>query len=257
MKNTQIFKELHHQDELLLIGNVWNAQSAKIYERLGYKAIATSSSAVAHSLGYEDGEEMSFDEYLYIIERILKSVSLPLSVDLEAGYGNNADEVVSNISKLASMGVVGVNIEDSIVADGTREILDKGAINNRLGEIMAKLKEQNVEMFINLRTDPFLLRLENPLNETLERIKLLETIEVNGIFVPCITAEQDIQTVVGATKLPVNVMCMPDLPDFETLKNLGVRRISLGNFLNGYIYNHLETAGREIIDQQNFSPIFM
>lgn len=87
MTNIEVFKELHKSNEPLLLGNVWNPQSAKAYEKLGYKALATSSSAVAHSLGYEDGENMTFDEYLYIIERILRSISIPLTVDLESGYG--------------------------------------------------------------------------------------------------------------------------------------------------------------------------
>jgi 2-methylisocitrate lyase-like PEP mutase family enzyme len=77
------FKELHTQSEALLIGNVWNAQSAKVFERLGFKAIATSSSAVANSLGYEDGEGMPFNDYLFVIKRILSSVKTPLSVDME------------------------------------------------------------------------------------------------------------------------------------------------------------------------------
>lgn len=140
MKNIQIFKELHQNNEPLLLGNVWNPQSAKIYEKLAYKALATSSSAVAHSLGYEDGENMSFDEYLYIVERILKSISIPLTVDLEGGYGKTVDEIVSNISKLAEVGVVGINIEDSVIADGIRKIIEKEVFFEKLKLIISKLK---------------------------------------------------------------------------------------------------------------------
>jgi len=256
MTNIQIFKELHQNDEPLLLGNVWSPQSAKIYEKLGYKALATSSSAVAHSLGYEDGENMSFDEYLYIVERILKSISIPLTVDLEGGYGKTVDAIVSNISKLAEIGAVGINIEDSFIVDGTREIADKEVFSEKLKSIISKLKEANVEMFINVRTDTFLLGLENPVEETLERIKLFEEAGVDGIFVPCITAENDIETIVNSTKIPVNVMCMPELPDFRTLQNLRVKRISSGNFVNGYIYKNLEEKGREIMQKQSFLPIF-
>jgi len=256
MTNIQIFKELHQNDEPLLLGNVWSPQSAKIYEKLGYKALATSSSAVAHSLGYEDGENMSFDEYLYIVERILKSISIPLTVDLEGGYGKTVDAIVSNISKLAEIGAVGINIEDSFIVDGTREIADKEVFSEKLKSIISKLKEANVEMFINVRTDTFLLGLENPVEETLERIKLFEEAGVDGIFVPCITAENDIETIVNSTKIPVNVMCMPELPDFRTLQNLRVKRISSGNFVNGYIYKNLEEKGREIMQEQSFLPIF-
>ncbi|MFZ4927945.1 isocitrate lyase/PEP mutase family protein [Chryseobacterium sp. Mn2064] len=256
MKNIQIFKELHQNSEPLLLGNVWNPQSAKLYEKQGYKALATSSSAVANSLGYEDGENMSFDEYLYIVERILQSVSIPLTVDLEGGYGKTSDEIVSNISKLAEMGVVGINIEDSVITSGTRKILDKEVFFKKLKSIVSKLKENKVDIFINLRTDAFLLGLENPVEEALQRIKLFEEAGVDGIFVPCITSEDDIEVIVNSTKLPVNVMCMPGLPDFKTLQNLGVKRISSGNFLNGYIYRNLEEKSSEIIKKQSFLPIF-
>lgn len=256
MTNIQIFKELHQNNEPLLLGNVWNPQSAKVYEKLGYQALATSSSAVAHSLGYEDGENMTFDEYLYMVGRILKSISIPLTVDLEGGYGKAVDAVVSNISKLAEIGVVGINIEDSFIVEGSRKIAVKEVFFEKLKSIITKLKEDNVEMFINVRTDTFLLGLENPVEETLQRIKLFEEAKVDGIFVPCITAENDIETIVKSTEIPVNVMAMPELPDFKTLQNLGVKRISSGNFLNGYIYKNLEEKGREIMQKQSFSPIF-
>ncbi|MCS3531954.1 isocitrate lyase/phosphoenolpyruvate mutase family protein [Chryseobacterium sp. JUb7] len=256
MTNIQTFKELHKNEEPLLLGNVWNPQSAKVYESLGYKALATSSSAVAHSLGYEDGENMTFGEYLYIVERILKSVSIPLTVDLEGGYGENAEEIVSNISKLAEVGAVGINIEDSTFIDGIREIENAEVFAEKLKSIIVKLKEKNIDIFINLRTDPFLLGLENPVGETLQRIKLFEETGIDGIFVPCITSENDIETIVNSTKIPVNVMAMPELPDFNTLKKLGVKRISSGNFANGYIYKKLEEKGREIINDNSFLPIF-
>lgn len=257
MTNIQAFKELHRNGEPLLLGNVWNPQSAKVYEKLGYQAVATSSSAVAHSLGYEDGENMTFGEYFYIVERIVKSISIPLTVDLEGGYGKNVEEIVSNISKLAEIGVVGINIEDSFMVDGIRKIEDKLAFSEKLKSITLKLKENNIDIFINLRTDPFLLGLENPVEETLDRIKLFEETGIDGIFVPCITAENDIETIVNSTQLPVNVMAMPELPDFNILKNLGVKRISSGNFANGYIYQKLEEKGEQIMNVKSFSPLFV
>lgn len=257
MTAIQRFRELHEQNEPLLIGNVWNVQSAKVYEKLGYKAVATSSSAVAFSLGYEDGENISFEEYFYIVERILKSVSIPLSVDLEGGYGETVEEIVLNISRLAKAGVVGINIEDSVIIDGTRRLLSPADFFEKLNTIIEKLKEQDIEIFVNVRIDPFLLGVENAVGETLQRIKIIEEVGADGVFVPCITSEKDIEIAVGATHLPVNVMGMPDLPDFKTLQKLGVKRISSGNFLNGYIYDQLETAVLKISAEQNFSPIFI
>lgn len=256
MTSIQKFRELHEQSDPLLIGNVWNVQSAKAYEKLGYQAVATSSSAMAFSLGYEDGENMSFDEYFYIVERILKSISIPLSVDLEGGYGKTADEIVLNISRLAEAGVVGINIEDSIIIDGARKLLSTTDFFEKLNGIILKLKEQNIEIFVNVRIDPFLLGVENKIEETLQRMKIIEEVEADGIFVPCITEVQDIERLVHAAKLPFSVMCMPELPDFDTLRKLGVKRISSGNFLNGYIYGQLESVLKDISDAGSFSPIF-
>lgn len=256
MTAIQRFRELHKQNDPLLIGNVWNVQSARAYEKEGYKAVATSSSAVAFSLGYEDGENISFDEYFYIIERILKSISIPLSVDLEGGYGKTADEIVLNISRLAKAGVVGINIEDSIIMDGTRKLLSTHDFYEKLNAVIPKLKEQDIDIFINVRIDPFLLDVENATEETVGRIKIIEEVGADGIFVPCITQVKDIETVIKTAKLPFSVMCMPELPDFKTLKRLGVKRISSGNFLNGYIYGQLETTLKAIGEAESFSPVF-
>lgn len=250
------FRELHKQDDPLLIGNVWNVQSARAYEKLSYQAVATSSSAVAFSLGYEDGENMSFDEYFYIVERILKSVTIPLSVDLEGGYGKTVEEIVLNISRLAKAGVVGINIEDSVIIDGTRKLLSTHDFHEKLNAVILQLKEQNIDIFINVRIDPFLLGVDNTIQETLDRIEIIERVGADGIFVPCITEVQDIENVINTSKLPFSVMCMPELPDFQTLKKLGVKRISSGNFLNGYIYGQLETALKAIGEAGSFSPIF-
>ncbi|AZA93445.1 Carboxyvinyl-carboxyphosphonate phosphorylmutase [Chryseobacterium nakagawai] len=251
------FKNLHHEEELLLLGNVWNVQSAKVYENSGYKALATSSSAVAVSLGYEDGENMSFEEYFYMIKRIKKSVSIPLSVDLEGGYGSSPEMIASNIIKLLDIGIVGINLEDSCITDGVRLLLNRDVFFERLSIILSILKERRREVFINIRTDPFLLGIENALKETLQRIALFEKLNVDGIFIPGMTNEEDIKTVVEVTSLPINVMSLPDLPDFETLKALGVKRMTSGAFLNRHIYRELEKISHTIINNNSFKALFI
>jgi 2-methylisocitrate lyase-like PEP mutase family enzyme len=256
MKNTRAaFKQLHHQAEPLLIGNVWNAQSAKVFEKLRYKAIGTSSAAVAESLGYADGQAMSFDEYTFVINRILKSTSLPLSVDLESGYGDDASAIVKNIHALQKIGVAGINIEDSGIKNGKREIADAKWFADQLKAI-TKAINSGERLFINVRTDVFLLGLGNPVEESKRRIALYEEAGVDGLFFPCITEVDHIKAIVQSTTLPVNVMCMPTLPDFETLKNLGVKRISMGNFVNKETYQHLESTLTKIENAASFSPVF-
>lgn len=250
------FKKLHQQNQSLLLGNVWDVQSALIYEKLGFQAIGTSSAAVAQSLGYEDGENMPFDDYLFIIKRIRASVDLPFSVDLEAGYGKTLEAVVANIKTLHELGVVGINIEDSTVGEGSRSIENAVIFAEKVQKIVSMLKKESIEIFINVRSDAFLLQLPNALEEAKIRIKLYENAGADGIFLPCITAPNDIKEVVASTSLPINVMCMPTLPDFETLANLGVKRISMGDFVNTSIYRKMDELVKSVIINKNFSPLF-
>ncbi|BAP30931.1 uncharacterized protein CHSO_1894 [Chryseobacterium sp. StRB126] len=251
------FKSLHQEEQPLLLGNVWNVQSARILEKAGYKALATSSSAVAMSLGYEDGEQMSFDEYFYIIKRIKASVSIPLSVDLEGGYGSTAEIIVSNIIKLLEIGVVGINLEDTHIVDGERQLLSREVFFEKLSHILTMLKERRSKIFINVRTDPFLLGIENALEETVKRIELIEKLNVDGVFVPGMTRVEDIKIVVNATSLPLNVMGLPDLPGFEILKTLGVKRITSGAFFNRHIYRELERISDTVTNNKSFAPLFI
>lgn len=111
------FKKLHSQDSPVLICNVWDVPSARIAEKLGFETMGTSSSAIAEMLGYEDGEQMQFSELEYIVQRIVSTVQLPLSVDLEAGYSRDPKKIANHIERLYKIGVVGINIEDSLVGE--------------------------------------------------------------------------------------------------------------------------------------------
>ncbi len=249
------FKNLHQQNAPLVICNVWDVASAKSAEKLNFKAIGTSSAAIATMLGYEDGEQMNFAELVYIVKRILASTSLPLTVDIEAGFSRNPAEIAAHIKTLADLGVVGINIEDSIVSN-ERGLLNANDFGKDLSEIKQQLVENEVNIFINVRTDPFLLGHANALAEAKQRIKLYESVAIDGIFVPCITNEDDIRAVVNHTKLPVNVMCMPDLPDFTALEKLNVKRISMGNFIFDNLNGRFENTLGAIVESQSFNPVF-
>nr|WP_294947634.1 isocitrate lyase/phosphoenolpyruvate mutase family protein [uncultured Mucilaginibacter sp.] len=250
------FLALHHQQEALLIGNAWNAQSAKILAQQGWEVIGTSSVAVAESLGFADGEEMGFDLYLKIIEGILRVVPSIVTVDLESGYGETAEEIAANIKTLYAMGVSGINIEDSIITNGERKIQDANVFAARLQQVCRLLKEQDIRMFINVRSDSFLLGLPNAPEDALARAKAYQHTGVHGLFFPCITNLPDIEAIVKQSVLPVNVMCVPGLPDFGLLERAGVKRISIGPFLYMHLYGQLETAIKTIKGADNFSSLF-
>jgi 2-methylisocitrate lyase-like PEP mutase family enzyme len=191
-----------------------------------------------------------------MIRRIRAVTGLPLSVDLEGGYGGAADEVASNIKVLVKEGVVGINIEDSTVSGGSRKISDASVFADKLGQISAALNLAGVSCFINVRCDAFLLGLPDARKEAIHRIRIYQQQGVHGMFLPCITDIEDIKAVVQTTALPVNVMCMPALPDFGKLQAAGVKRISMGNFVNTFGYASLEKAVRKIRDDGNFAVLF-
>ena len=250
------FKELHQQKKILVIGNVWNVQSAKVFEKLNFQAIGTSSAAIAHTLGYNDGQEIPFTELLHIVDRINKSTTLPLTVDMEFGYADNAKQIAENIKKLSELDVAGINIEDSFIEFGERKLRDENQFSQIIKETSNLLNEKQISIFINIRCDAFLLTLPEALQVAKRRITLYEKAGADGIFLPCLTNETDIEEIVSHTKLPLNVMCMPQLPNFTTLENIGVKRISMGNFLNDYTNTSLGNIANKILSDNSFSSLF-
>jgi 2-methylisocitrate lyase-like PEP mutase family enzyme len=249
------FKELHHQKSPVLICNIWDVASAKSAENLNFQAIGTSSGAIASTLGYKDGEEMSFEELAYIVKRITKSVNLPLTVDLEAGYSRNPIQIAAHIMQFADLGVIGINIEDSIVNDG-RKIVDADVFSKTLEVVCSILTQQNCNMFINVRTDTFLLKMDHPVQETITRAKKYQDAGGQGIFTPFIEKSADIESVIQGIDLPLNVMCMPNLPNFSVLEEIGVNRISMGTFGYNKTKSIFENQLESILKTNSFKTLF-
>jgi 2-methylisocitrate lyase-like PEP mutase family enzyme len=176
-------------------------------------------------------------------------------VDLESGYSRKSTEIADHIKRLADLGVVGVNFEDSVLVSD-RNLLDASDFAKILTEVNNILQKGNIDVFINVRTDSFLLGHSNAINESKRRIALYESAGADGIFTPCIQNRTDIEDIVGSTNLPINVLCMPDLPDFDTLNELGVKRISMGNFLFDRMYSMYEESTALLLSQRSFKSVF-
>jgi len=250
------FRALHTTSTPLLLANVWDVPSAKISQKNGFKAIGTSSAALAVTLGYEDGEELPFSELLFMIDKIASAVSIPLTVDIEAGYSDVPEETFEHIRSLVKLGVVGINIEDSKVLDGERSLVNADKFAFFLSEIKDHLDKNNIDVFINVRTDTFLLNVKKTIAETKNRITQYQAAGADGIFIPCITNDTDIKAAVSHTRLPVNVMCMPELANFTDLTDLGVSRISMGNFIHQQQLQHFENTLIDIQATDSFNTLF-
>lgn len=251
-----IFKQLHEGGSLLLLPNAWDAASAQVLERQGFAAVATSSAAVAQSLGYTDGEGMPFADYLFVIRRIAAATTLPLTVDLEMGYGRTADSIFANVQALVALGVVGINLEDSqVIAEG-RVLQDAQAFAEKLGLLKDRLLAEGIDLFINVRCDTYFLDVADKQAATVQRAALYAAAGADGLFLPGIKAAADIAVAADNCLLPINVMALPGLPEPGVLQELGVRRVSMGPFLFEHAYRELGLLSERIGQGANVQVLF-
>lgn len=249
------FKQLHYTSQLLVLPNAWDAKSARTFQEKQYPAVATSSAAVAESLGYNDGEEIPWEEYLMVIKRILASVTIPVTVDIEMGYATSNEGIAQNLLQLAAMGVAGVNLEDSTLQNGKRILKPASDFAATIQHVKETLAANNQQLFLNVRCDTYILHVPNKRLETRERLPLYQQAGADGIFLPCIAEEADIAAAVQQTQLPINVMAIPGLPSFNQLQQLGVKRASMGAFLFHKTYQAAGELVSSINSHQNFSSI--
>lgn len=252
----QHFKQLHYQAAPLLLSTIWDARSAATSQTAGFAAVGTSSAAIASMLGYADGEQLPFAELRYVVSRICASTTLPVSVDLEGGYSRDPAAIARHVQELVALGVVGINLEDSVSVNGSRQQQEPEAFSETLRTVRRLCDAQQVAVFLNVRTDTYLLGAENPLGATLRRLRLYEVAGADGFFVPGLTDLAETRDICRATLLPVNVMALPTLPDFAALAAAGVRRISMGNFLFEALTGRQIELSRRVQQEQVFTSLF-
>jgi len=254
MTKIQEFKDLHTSKEILFLGNAWDLLSALTLEKVGFKAIGTTSWGIANSLGYADGELIDFDRHLAIIKNIAENVDIPVSADIEAGYSENVEKVVYNVLKTADVGVAGINIEDSLKKQtGLSEV---STHCNLLEKIRIALDRNGYKNFyINARTDTY-FQSENPLQETIYRTKSYVESGASGIFVPGVNLDEDIKEIASKINAPLNVLSLPGLTNCNKLEELGVKRFSFGNALSDRYIAFLEKNAEQLIGFKDTAHLY-
>lgn len=249
MKNASYhqFKDLHEQKNVLLIGNVWDSMSAQIAQKSGFKALGTSSHAIAAMLGYADGEQMSFEELFFVLQRIVKSVNIPVSVDFEAGYSDDPSIVSNYVGQLISIGIVGINLEDGKVINGKRTLQNSSLLAEKIKAI-----KKDHELFINARIDTYTTKHENALEESIKRASIYEKAGADGIFVPLMEDEKAIKEFILACQLPLNLFASKTLPSVELLSKLGVKRLSHGAKKYDQIMQQLNEDYKAFIETKKY-----
>ncbi|MGA9852177.1 MAG: isocitrate lyase/phosphoenolpyruvate mutase family protein [Gammaproteobacteria bacterium] len=239
-RTTQIFKaetlhRLHQAPPILVLPNAWDAASAAVFERAGARAIATTSAGVANSLGYADGQHAPLDDVLAITARMVAAVRVPLSADMETGYGNTPDELAAVIQRLIETGAVGVNLEDSLPAGSKQPLHEIAEQQERLQAVRRAADALGMPLVINARTDVFLHQVGVPatrLDETLRRLQAYRQAGADCLFVPGIHDAAVIAELVRELKAPLNILAGPETPSVSDLETLGVARVSVGSGLH-------------------------
>jgi 2-methylisocitrate lyase-like PEP mutase family enzyme len=218
------FRSLHDPGRLLVIPNAWDAGSARVIEACGAEAIATTSSGLAWSCGYPDGNVLPATALVPALRAIARAIRVPLTADVEAGYSDDPQAVGALVAAVIDAGAVGVNLEDGTAPP---DLLCAKIEAAKLAAVRA-----GIDLFVNARVDVVLRRLVpagDAIDAVADRARRYRAAGCDGIFVPGLTAPADIRAVVAAIDpLPLNVMAYPGLPPASALATLGVRRLSAG-----------------------------
>jgi 2-methylisocitrate lyase-like PEP mutase family enzyme len=216
----EILRNLHQGPGILVLPNAWDVASARIFEATGFPAIATTSAGVANSLGYPDVERIPRDEMIGIVKRIARSVSVPVTADVEAGYG----DPVGTARAVLDAGAVGMNLEDSSI-DGS--LADLAAQVRIIQQIRAA-----ADIVINARTDVYLFGVGDEatrFDRTVERLNAFHKAGADSLFVPGVRDPETIGRLAKAVHGPINILATAGAPSIAELERLGVRRVSVGS----------------------------
>jgi 2-methylisocitrate lyase-like PEP mutase family enzyme len=248
-------RKLHSGPRLLVLPNAWDVASAKIIAAAGAQAIATSSAGVAFALGFPDGQRISRGEMLGMVRRIATAVAVPVSADVEAGYGTTPEAAAETARGVLQAGAVGMNLED---AAGGGELVALDLQISRLQAARAAAVAMGVPLVINARTDAFAARGlagDSRIAEAVRRANAYLAAGADCAFVPFVSDREAIGRLAGEIHGPLNVLARPGSPPLPELERLGVRRVSVGSSIALSAYGLAQRAARELLDSGTYQAL--
>ncbi|GLZ80335.1 2-methylisocitrate lyase [Actinorhabdospora filicis] len=243
------FRELHVPGTPLLLANAWDAGSARVVAATGVPAIATTSAGVAWSLGAIDGDDLGRAAAIAVVERVVAVVDVPVTADIEGGFGDDAEGVAETIRGVVAAGAAGINIEDAGHGRDTALL----AIEE-MAERIAAARSVSPELFINARVDTF-LRGNGDLDDTFARAAAYIAAGADGVFVPGTGDLAVIETLVKGIDAPVNVLVGPGSPTVAELASVGVARVSLGSGVAQAAYAVARKAALELAASGTYDSV--
>ena len=252
------FRKLHHGPRLLLLPNAWDVVSARILEECCHPAIATSSAAVAFSLGYPDGQRISREEMLEVAGRIARAVDVPVTADLEAGYGTTAKDMVETVEAAIEAGVIGMNLED-VTGDEEGSCVDLPLQVEKIRAVSDAAKALGVPFVLNARTDIYLMPIgpeATRFERTVERLRAYRDAGASCLFAPGVYDRETIAKLVNAVEAPLNILASPACPPIAELERIGVARVSAGSGLMRAALGLVRRIGKEMIESRSCETMF-
>jgi 2-methylisocitrate lyase-like PEP mutase family enzyme len=225
------FRAMHRGEKILVLPNAWDVASARVFEQAGFGAIATTSAGVAFSLGYPDGQKITRKEMVARVGRIAKAVKVPVTADVEAGYGPRPEDAARTAREVIEAGGVGINLED-VTDDPAHPLVELSLQLEKIRAIRAAALQTGVLQVLNARTDVYLAEVGAPetrYDETLRRVVAYRDAGADCVFVPGLRDRETIGRLVRDVKCPVNILGGPGSPSIPELEKLGVARVSVGS----------------------------
>lgn len=248
--------QLHQQDASLLLPNAWDSASALLFESAGFPAIGTTSMGIAFAQGYPDGQQISRDEMIQVITRIAAVVHVPVTADIEAGYGTTVEDVAKTIREVIKAGAVGVNLEDNTGVFKPLYSVEEQA--QRIATAREEATRVGLSLVINARIDTYLFHIGDEttrLEETIRRARAYLQAGANSIFVPGVTDPSLIQILVREIPGPLNIMVGPGAPSAPELFKLGVARVSIGGAAMLATMGLVRDIARELREQGTYEQL--
>jgi 2-methylisocitrate lyase-like PEP mutase family enzyme len=231
LQKAESLHALHHGQAILILVNAWDVASARIVEEAGFSAIATSSAGIAFSLGYPDGQRISRTEMLEQVGRIACQVKLPVTADVESGYGSKPDDAAQTARDVIACGAVGINLEDAL-DNGKYHMADLSLQLEKLRAVREVAAKAGIPLLLNARTDVYLEKVGPPetrYDMTVKRLAAFRDSGADCVFAPGLQDPQAIGRLVRDLACPLNILAGPGSPSIPELHALGVARVSLGS----------------------------
>jgi len=246
-----------HRVGVLVLPNAWDVASARIFEEAGFPAIATTSAGIAFSLGYPDGQRISREEMIARIGRIVRAVKVPVTADIEWGYGSTAEDVARTTRELIEAGAVGMNLEDA-TGRADQPLLTLERAVEKIKAARETAAQMRVPIVVNARTDLYLLPGGNPdadFQEAVRRLVAFRDAGADCVFAPGLKDADTIGRLVKSVQCPLNILAVPGTPPIAELEKLGVARVSVGSGFMRATLGLLRRAAEELKSAGTYSAI--